>query len=137
MSNFVHRNIHNITFSQKKLTDLKQARQEQRTPDCLTLLLCFVHRHIIFLCFYTLHFHPIMFFLLWINLSPSFPHLFFHFPGPSLLQLFFCQKNWQIFCDLVSFLFFFLSLFCIHSIVRKIYNNVTEGVRSFFVSLFF
>lgn len=128
----MHRNIHNITFSQKKLTDLKQASLEQRKPDCLTLLLCFVHHHIIFLRLYTLHLLPIMVFLLWTNLSPSFPHLFFHFPGPSLLQLFFCQKNWQKFLELVCILFsFFFSLFCMHCVVRKIHNNVTEGVSSF------
>lgn len=73
-----------------------------------------------------------MVFLLWTNLSPSFPHLFFHFPGPSLLQLFFCQKNWQKFLELVCILFsFFFSLFCMHCVVRKIHNNVTEGVSSF------
>lgn len=79
-----------------------------------------------------------MVFLLWTNLSPSFPHLFFHFPGPSLLQLFFCQKNWQKFLELVCILFsFFFSLFCIHCVVRKIHNNVTEGVSSFLRFLVF
>lgn len=128
----MHRNIHNITFSQKKLTDLKQASQEQRTPDCLTLLLCFVHHHIIFLRLYTLHLLPIMVFLLWTNLSPSFPHLFFSLPwSVSLAAVFLPEKLAKVFGTRLYPFFFFFSLFCMHCVVRKIHNNVTEGVSSF------
>lgn len=49
----------------------------------------------------------------------------------SLAAVFLPEKLAKVFGTRLYPFFFFFSLFCMHCVVRKIHNNVTEGVSSF------
>lgn len=55
----------------------------------------------------------------------------------SLAAVFLPEKLAKVFGTCLYPFFFFFSLFCMHCVVRKIHNNVTEGVSSFLRFLVF